>query len=75
MGTSVNNRLRLLRKTLGLTQEQFGNKIGRKASYISNVERGITTPSIAFLFRVSHEYDVEVGWLKTGQGNMMKSSE
>ena len=35
-----NDRVRILRKTLGLSQESFGEKLGMKKSSISTIEKG-----------------------------------
>ncbi len=42
-------RIRELRLQAGLTQEQFGNLVGKSPVAISNVERGRATPSVATL--------------------------
>ncbi|MDZ4328674.1 MAG: helix-turn-helix transcriptional regulator, partial [Pseudomonas sp.] len=40
-------RLKLLRKKLGVTLEALAEKSGMTKSYLSKVERGLNTPSIA----------------------------
>lgn len=42
-------RIRELRLQAGLTQEQFGNLVGKTPVAVSNVERGRATPSVASL--------------------------
>ena len=42
-------RLKLLRKKLGVTLETLAEKSGMTKSYLSKVERGLNTPSIADL--------------------------
>ena len=37
---TINDRFKELRKALGLSQEEFGNKIGLSKSGISNIESG-----------------------------------
>jgi DNA-binding XRE family transcriptional regulator len=40
------------RKNAGLTQSELAKRIGTDKSYISRVEKGITTPSVATFYRV-----------------------
>lgn len=66
----MNKRILELRKKLNLTQTQFGEKIGLKASAILAYEKGyrvVTERSIADICRV---YNVSEEWLRTGRGLM-----
>lgn len=40
------------RKNAGLTQEALAQRIGSSKGYISRIERGITTPTIATFYRI-----------------------
>lgn len=40
------------RKNAGLTQAELAKRIGADKSYISRVERGLTVPSIATMYRI-----------------------
>ena len=40
------------RKNAGLTQAELAKRIGVDKSYISRVERGLTVPSIATMYRI-----------------------
>jgi len=40
------------RKNAGLTQEALAERIGASKGYISRIERGITTPTIASFYRI-----------------------
>lgn len=40
------------RKKAKLTQTELANRIGADKSYISRVERGITVPSVATLYKI-----------------------
>lgn len=40
------------RKNAGLTQEALAQRIGASKGYISRIERGITTPTIATFYRI-----------------------
>lgn len=41
------------RKNARLTQDELAKRIGADKSYISRIERGITTPSVATLYRIA----------------------
>ena len=40
------------RKNAGLTQAELAKRIGADKSYISRVEKGLTVPSVAMLYRI-----------------------
>ena len=64
------NRVRELRKTIGLTLEKFAEPLGVKKAAISNIEnntRGLTDQMILSICR---EYNVNEDWLRTGDGEM-----
>lgn len=41
------------RKNAGLTQAELAQRIGADKSYISRVERGLTIPSVATLYKIA----------------------
>jgi transcriptional regulator with XRE-family HTH domain len=55
--SSLNDRLgkniAARRKTLGLTQEQLAEHLGVDTETVSRIERGVTSPSLATLERIS----------------------
>lgn len=66
----MNIRLKQLRKSLGLTQQSFADKIGMKQNTIAQYEMGRTTPSDAIIFSICREFNVSRTWLETGEGEM-----
>ncbi|EJT83540.1 XRE family transcriptional regulator [Pseudomonas putida S11] len=64
-------RLKLLRKKLGMTLELLADKTGMTKSYLSKVERGLNTPSIAAALKLARALNVNVEELfaeeQTGQ--------
>lgn len=66
----MKNRLRLLRKTLKLTQEEFASRIGIKRNSYANYEIGRNKPIDAVIFSICREYRVSETWLRTGEGEM-----
>lgn len=53
-------RLKLLRKKLGVTLEVLAEKSGMTKSYLSKVERGLNTPSIAAALKLARALSVNV---------------
>jgi DNA-binding XRE family transcriptional regulator len=63
---SVGKNLRALRKAQGLTLVQLGEKADLSASYLSQVERGVTMPSLSRLTSIAQILDVEVRYFFEG---------
>lgn len=53
-------RVRYLRKTADLTQEELANKAEISVDFLSNVERGINAPSFENLEKLAKALGVEV---------------
>ena len=65
-----NERIKELRKTLGLTQEKFGERVGLKKSAISQIESGVNGVTDQLRLAVFREFNVNEDWLRTGEGSM-----
>jgi len=59
---NLGKRLKALRKERGLTLAQLGQQVGLSASYLSQIERSVTMPSLARLTTIARALDVEVGY-------------
>lgn len=70
----MNQRIRLLRKSLKLTQSNFARKIGIGATAISKLEKGENTPSDQTILSICREFNVNEQWLRTGEGEMFDTS-
>lgn len=66
----MKNRIRELRKELGLTQSEFGSRLGVKGNTVTGYESGTRVPSDAIIFSICREFDVNEDWLRTGSGDM-----
>lgn len=53
-------RLKELRKKKGFTQVELAKRVGLSASFISNVERGINSPSFENLESISEVLEVDI---------------
>lgn len=71
----MNGRIKDLRKSLGLTQLEFGEQVGVKANTIGNYEIGLRTPSDAVIRAICREFNVNEDWLRTGEGEMFNPQD
>lgn len=63
-------RIREVRKALGLTLEKFGEKIGMKKNSVSQLENGKNSVTEQVVKAICREYNVDYMWLTTGDGEM-----
>ena len=68
-------RIRELRKSLNMTMEQFGEKIGVTKSTISNIESGNRNATEHMVKSICREFNVDYIWLTTGEGEMLLYSD
>ena len=66
----MNERLKKLRKTLDLTQQELANKIGIARGNIGAYEVGKNAPSDAVISLICKQFNVDENWLRTGEGEM-----
>jgi len=64
------SRIKELRRQKGLTQAEFGARIGVKGNTITNYENNLRNPSEAIINSICREFDVSEEWLRTGEGDM-----
>lgn len=62
------DRIKYVRSALGLTQEQFANKIGLSRNYVAKIEIGNREPSARTISDICREFGVNEIWLRTGAG-------
>lgn len=70
-----NERVRELRKTLGLTLEKFGERLGVKKNAISAIENGRNSLTDQMTKAICREFGVDYMWLTTGEGEMFIDSD
>lgn len=66
----MNERIKMLRKALGMNQEEFGNRIKVQRTTICGYETGNRTPLDATIASICREFNVNEVWLRTGEGDM-----
>ena len=65
----MNTRIANLRKSLSLTQDEFGKRIGLSRNFIWMVEKGERIPSDRTIQDICTEFHVNEVWLRTGAGD------
>lgn len=68
-------RIREARKTLGLTLEKFGEKIGMKKNSVSQIENGKNSVTEQVVKSICREFNVDYIWLTTGDGEMFVDTD
>lgn len=66
----MKDRIKKLRKALGLNQTQFGERIGVKQNTVAVYELGRAIPSESVITLIQREFGVSEEWLRTGEGEM-----
>lgn len=67
---TINEQIKLLRKTLDLTQQKFADRIGLKQNSIALIESGKRNISDQAILSICREFHVNDEWLRTGEGDM-----
>ncbi len=70
----MNERIKELRKLLGLTQSEFARRIGSVQNTITGYESGRRVPSNPVITSICREFQVNETWLRTGEGQMFLES-
>lgn len=70
-----NERVKEVRKSLGLTLEKFGNKLGVQKAAVSKIEKGENSLTDANIKAICREFGVDYIWLTTGEGEMFVESD
>ncbi len=69
----ISTRIRSLRKTLKLTQNEFANTLRVSRNNIAGYESGTRRPSEAVISLICSTFSVNEDWLRSGQGDMFKT--
>ena len=64
----LGDRVRKLRKSLGLTQEELAKILKTSGSYISDIEKNKLIPGGKFLYEILKNFKVNINWILKGEG-------
>jgi transcriptional regulator with XRE-family HTH domain len=65
----IGARIKEIRKSAGLTQQRFADRIGLKRNTVGNYEINLITPSDRTIADICREFNVSEVWLRTGEGD------
>lgn len=69
------NRIKYLRCALGLTQQEFGKKLGVSRDVIANIELNRVEPKETFLQHLCDVFFVNEDWILKGAGPVFLDTE
>ena len=62
----MNERIKAVRLALGISQEEFGKRLGVTRGAITNIELNKVEPKPLFVDLICREFNVNEDWLKNG---------
>ena len=68
----MDERIKELRKALGLTQQKFADAIGVRQNTVAQYEMGRNPPNDTVITLICREFNVSEEWLRTGAGDMFQ---
>ncbi len=71
----MNQRFKELRKAIGLTQEEFAERINLSRSYINLIEMGKKIPAERTIKDICRTFKVNYTWLVHGSGEMFEDDD
>ena len=66
----MNERIKELRKALGLTQQAFADRLGIRQNTIAKYETNRGNPTTSVVALICREFNVSEQWLREGTGEM-----
>ncbi|MCP5108312.1 MAG: helix-turn-helix transcriptional regulator [bacterium] len=67
-------RFRQFREQIGKVQSRLSAELNVSQSTIANIENGSAFPNHVYLFYLYHRYRLNVNWLLTGDGEMLRKA-
>ena len=75
MPHEITPRVKILRQALGMSQTDFGAKIGVTRGVINNLDRGLTDLQDPLLSLICSVFNARREWLETGEGEMFEPED
>lgn len=66
-----NEKIKKIRKELGLTQQEMADSIGVSKQYLSKVENGLTELSKEKITKLCNYYGISLDWILSDKGGML----
>lgn len=67
---TINDRIALLIKDLGITRSSFADRIRVSRPFVSELCSGVKQPSDRTIADIAREFGVSLAWLEGGEGEM-----
>ncbi len=67
----LGKRIKQIRNSKKLTQDEFADILGLTKNFISLIETGNRTPSDRTISDICREFNISEVWLRTGEGEML----
>lgn len=71
----MNERIKIIRKKEGLSQQKFADKLGIARGNIAAYEVGKNAPSDAVISLMCTKFNIREEWLRTGNGEMYQYTD
>ena len=71
----MNTRIQQIRKTVGMTQDEFAEKIGLSKNFVWMIEKGERIPSERTIKDICRTFKVNYAWLVHGSGEMFEDDD
>ena len=71
----MNDRIKEIRKKKGLSQQKFADELGIARGNIAAYEVGKNAPSDAVISLICTKFNINRGWLLTGNGEMYQYAD
>ena len=71
----MKTRVKIIRKELGFTQQEFADKLGVKRNTVGQWECGVNPLTEQTITSICREFNVNEVWLRTGEGEMFLELE
>jgi transcriptional regulator with XRE-family HTH domain len=71
---TINERLKEIRTSLNISQREFSKRIFISQSLYADIEIGNVECKERFIRLISSQFNVNLDWIKTGEGEMFASS-
>lgn len=68
--STINQRMKMVRKSVGLTINEFGARLGVSGASVSMTENGKNGVSEQNVRAIVREFNVNETWFRTGEGEM-----
>lgn len=72
---TINERVKMARKALNLTQIEFGDKVGISQGHLTSIESGKRTVTDKSVIAICATFSINEEWLRTGTGEMFIASD